>query len=85
VAIPAVMAYNYFNSRIRVLASEMESFSNDFLNIVKRHTKPSGESQIGGIIEKEAPIPLSNVMLVCPKCDETTRVKIKILGTDFMF
>jgi biopolymer transport protein TolQ len=36
-AIPAVMAYNYFNSRIRVLTAEMESFSNDFLNIVKRH------------------------------------------------
>ena len=36
-AIPAVMAYNYFNSRIRVITSEMENFSSDFLNIVKRH------------------------------------------------
>jgi len=36
-AIPAVMAYNYFNSRIRVLTSEMDNFSSDFLNIVKRH------------------------------------------------
>jgi len=36
-AIPAVMAYNFFNSRIKVLAAEMESFSADFLNIVKRH------------------------------------------------
>lgn len=36
-AIPAVMAYNYFNSRIRNLASEMDAFSSDFLNIVKRH------------------------------------------------
>ncbi len=36
-AIPAVMAFNYFTTRIRVLSSEMESFSNDFLNIVKRH------------------------------------------------
>ena len=36
-AIPAVMAYNYFNSRIRVLATEMDNFSSDFLNIVKRH------------------------------------------------
>lgn len=36
-AIPAVMAYNYFNSRIRILTSEMENFSSDFLNIVKRH------------------------------------------------
>lgn len=36
-AIPAVMAYNYFNSRVRILNSEMENFSSDFLNIVKRH------------------------------------------------
>ncbi|MCB9743300.1 MAG: protein TolQ [Alphaproteobacteria bacterium] len=36
-AIPAVMAYNYFNSRLRVLNNEMENFSSDFLNIVKRH------------------------------------------------
>ncbi|MEQ9499488.1 MAG: protein TolQ [Deltaproteobacteria bacterium] len=36
-AIPAVIAYNFFLSRIRVLTSEMESFSSDFLNIVKRH------------------------------------------------
>jgi biopolymer transport protein TolQ len=36
-AIPAVVAYNYFVSKIRVLDSEMTNFSNDFLNIVKRH------------------------------------------------
>jgi biopolymer transport protein TolQ len=36
-AIPAVVAYNYFISKIRVLDSEMTNFSNDFLNIVKRH------------------------------------------------
>ncbi|MBN1947878.1 MAG: protein TolQ [Bradymonadales bacterium] len=36
-AIPAVLAFNYFNSRVKVLSAEMENFSNDFLNIVKRH------------------------------------------------
>lgn len=36
-AIPSVMAYNYFNQKIKVLQAGMESFSNDFLNIVKRH------------------------------------------------
>lgn len=36
-AIPAVIAYNFFLRRIRVLSSEMENFSSDFLNIVKRH------------------------------------------------
>jgi biopolymer transport protein TolQ len=36
-AIPSVMAYNYFTRRIRVLRSEMDSFEQDYLNIIKRH------------------------------------------------
>jgi biopolymer transport protein TolQ len=36
-AVPAVMAYNYFARKTKVLGAEMESFANDFLNIVKRH------------------------------------------------
>jgi biopolymer transport protein TolQ len=36
-AIPAVMAYNYFQRKIQILSSEMETFSKDFLNIVRRH------------------------------------------------
>ena len=36
-AIPAVIGFNYFNTRIKILAAEMESFSNDFLNIIRRH------------------------------------------------
>jgi biopolymer transport protein TolQ len=36
-AIPAVMAYNYFSTRIRSMSTEMENFSGDFLNIVRRH------------------------------------------------
>ena len=36
-AIPAVIAYNFFVRRIKVLASEMEAFSNDFLNIIQKH------------------------------------------------
>jgi biopolymer transport protein TolQ len=36
VAIPSVIAYNYFNDRIRVLNSELQSFSSDLLNIIER-------------------------------------------------
>jgi biopolymer transport protein TolQ len=36
-AVPAVMAYNYFTRRIRVLRSEMDTFEQDYLNIIKRH------------------------------------------------
>ncbi|MCA9695026.1 MAG: MotA/TolQ/ExbB proton channel family protein, partial [Myxococcales bacterium] len=36
-AIPAVVAFNYFNRRLKVLGSEMSTFANDYVNIVKRH------------------------------------------------
>jgi biopolymer transport protein TolQ len=36
-AIPAVVAYNFFNASIQALSVEMDNFTNDFLNIVKRH------------------------------------------------
>jgi large subunit ribosomal protein L24 len=43
------------------------------VNIVKRHTKPNATHPNGGIVEQEAPIHLSNLMLVDPKTGETTR------------
>lgn len=49
------------------------------INIIKRHTKPSMGNQQGGIIEKEASIHLSNLMLVCPKCARAVRVSKKVL------
>jgi large subunit ribosomal protein L24 len=50
-------------------------------NIVKRHTKPNRKIQQGGIIEKEAAIQLSNLMLLCSKTGKPTRVGMKILDT----
>lgn len=44
------------------------------LNLVKRHQKPSAKYKHGGIIEKEAPIAISNVMLLCAKCKGPVRV-----------
>ncbi len=38
-AIPAVVAYNYFLNKVRMLSSQMESFSAEFLNIVERHLR----------------------------------------------
>jgi large subunit ribosomal protein L24 len=49
------------------------------LNLVKRHTRPGGRAAQGGIIEKESPIRISNLMLVCGKCAEAARVGKKIL------
>jgi large subunit ribosomal protein L24 len=44
------------------------------VNLMKKHTKPNAESPQGGIIEKEAPIHISNLMLVDPKSGEATRI-----------
>ena len=49
------------------------------LNIVKRHTKPTQSNPQGGIIEKEAAISISNVMLLCSKCKGPVRTGKKKL------
>ena len=43
-------------------------------NMIKRHMKPKGPMRQAGIIEKEAPIHISDVMLICKKCNKPTRV-----------
>lgn len=49
------------------------------INFVKRHTRPRGQSHKGGILERESPIHLSNVMVLCTKCERAIRVgKLKL-------
>ena len=50
------------------------------VNMVKRHAKARGPQQPGGIVEKEAPIRLSNIMLMCDKCNAPVRTGRKIMG-----
>ena len=54
-------------------------FKFEKLNLVKRHAKPSAKQKQGGIIEKEAPLAVSNVMLICDKCKGPVRVGRKVL------
>ena len=49
------------------------------VNMVKKHTKPQGMGQPGGIVEKEASIHLSNLMLVDPKTDKKTKVSFRVI------
>ncbi len=49
------------------------------VNMVKRHTRASQQFPQGGIMEKEAPIHISNVKLIAPKSNVPTRVGIKVL------
>lgn len=49
------------------------------VNMVKKHAKASTQTAQGGIIEKEAPLNISDVMIVCNKCTEPTRIGKRIL------
>lgn len=60
-----------FHKKNRVLVENV--------NIVKRHSRPSAKNRQGGIVESEAPIHVSNLMLMCGKCVKPTRVKMKRL------
>ncbi len=50
------------------------------MNMIKRHSRPRGPQQPGGILEKEAPIHISNVMIMCDKCNAPVRIGRKILA-----
>ncbi len=49
------------------------------VNIMKRHTRPSQRNPQGGIVQREAPIHMSNVMLLDPKSNQPTRVGTKVV------
>ncbi len=49
------------------------------VNMIKKHSRPTRDLPQGGIIEKEAPVHISNLKVICPKCNRPTRVGIRIL------
>lgn len=77
----AVMAGKYKGKNGRVLRVDKTSGKVliEKINVIKKHMKPSKTYAQGGIIEKEAPIQISNVMLVCPKCSKPTRIGAAVL------
>lgn len=48
------------------------------INVYKKHTKPRGEKEPGGIIDIVKPLSVANVALVCPKCGQPTRVGYQV-------
>ena len=50
----------------------------EWINMISKHTKPNAKSPNGGIIKKEAPVNLSNLMLIDPTSGEPTRIGRKI-------
>lgn len=80
-----VIAGNYKGKIGKVLKvfPEKERVLVEGVNIVKKHVRKSSRYPQGGIIEMEAPIHVSNVMLICPKCGEATRVgHAKLVSAD---
>lgn len=49
------------------------------VNFIKRHTRPSNRNPKGGIVEKEASVNLSNLMLYCSRCSSPSKASFKIV------
>ena len=52
----------------------------EHVNMIKRHQRPTPKLRQGGIIEREGPLAVSNVLLVCGRCDRPVRMGIKTLN-----
>lgn len=50
------------------------------INFVKRHSRPTQKMPQGGILEKEAPLPMCKLKLICNKCNEVTTVRRQRVG-----
>lgn len=65
---------------LRVIPDKM-SLLVEGVNIRKRHTKPTTQMPGGGILEREQPVHVSNVMVVCPKCNNASRIGYAVVST----
>ena len=63
---------------LKVLISKQRAVV-EKLNVVKVHKKPNAKNRQGGIVQKELGIQLSNLQLLCPKCNKGVRVGSKIV------
>jgi large subunit ribosomal protein L24 len=65
--------------KVRKALPKIGKVSVEGLNVIKRHSKTKGQTKQGGIIELEAPLAISKVMLICTKCAKPARVGYRIL------
>jgi large subunit ribosomal protein L24 len=64
---------------MRVLSSSGKAVV-EHVNMIKRHTRPNPPKGIqGGILEREGPVQISNLMVICPECGEPSRLGRKVL------
>ncbi len=64
--------------QVREVLTEKQRVIIQGINLIKRHQRQRSETSPGGIIEKEAPIHVSNVKVICPACQKPTRVGFRV-------
>ena len=64
------------NDKVKVIAGKD---AGKIGKVLKRHVRPSAKNRQGGIVESEAPLHWSNLMLMCNKCMAPVRVKMRVL------
>jgi large subunit ribosomal protein L24 len=65
--------------KVRFAYPKSERIMVEGANFIKKHTKPVKQVKQAGIVEREAPLHVSDVMLLCPKCSKPARIGYKIL------
>ena len=66
--------------RIQQVFPHKEKVLVEGVNVVMRHQKATGGVRQAGIIQKELPVPISNVRLICTHCSRTTRIGYRVLA-----
>ena len=65
--------------KVRFARPKDERLIVEGINFIKKHTRATREGRQAGIVEQEAPIPVSNVMLMCSRCNRPARVGFRFL------
>jgi large subunit ribosomal protein L24 len=66
--------------KVRLALPDKDKVIVEGLNMIKRHSRARRAARQAGIIELEAPIHVSNVMLICEKCGNPTRINLRFLA-----
>ena len=66
--------------RVSRVLPKQDSVVVEGINVVTRHQKPTGTFRQGGMIQKEMPIPVGNVALICAHCNKPTRIGYRRLA-----
>jgi large subunit ribosomal protein L24 len=65
--------------KVRLVNPKHERITVDGINFIKKHTRATGRVRQAGIIEREQPMHVSNVILLCSRCNRPTRVSLRVL------